>query len=420
MAHIVTVVGAGGKSTFIDRLARRRVAAGQSVAVTTTTHIWDPGISVFSGRSSRPRGWTVAGAPVSPGRLGYPGDREFSRLCAVSDAVLVEGDGAHRMPMKIPDESEPVIPPGSGEIVAVMGLHAVGHRFGTVCQRAERFDPARMPEKFRNVGSDTPVTRDLLTAVAKAYYLQPLRKEYPFLPVRLYLSDLRASGLDADVHRLALVVMASGCGSRFGSNKLEAPLGGKALYRYVLDALLHCRRVLEKEFEGRAAGPLSVEILVVSRYPGILRAVADRKMPGLRAVPNRGANEGIAASVRIGCRQALASGAQALAYFAADQPLLDGEEIASFLTDFLCSGKPFGCLYADRNPVNPGAFRLIPPVRDGLLGLRGDRGAMRLIRRFPADVYCCPVEAWKLRDVDRPEDLEQIRERLGSIRRESR
>lgn len=64
--------------------------------------------------------------------------------------------------------------------------------------------------------------------------------------------------------RISFIYMASGFGSRFGSNKLLVPFKGKELYRHGLDCI--CQAAGELEKEGH-----QTEVLVVSQYEAILK-----------------------------------------------------------------------------------------------------------------------------------------------------
>ena len=102
--------------------------------------------------------------------------------------------------------------------------------------------------------------------------------------------------------------MASGFGSRFGSNKLLVPFKGKELYRHGLDCI--CQAAGELEKEGH-----QTEVLVVSQYEAILKQAESR---GLLAVPNRFSGEGITASLRLGTSSASPE-TEALLFSVADQ-----------------------------------------------------------------------------------------------------
>ena len=59
----------------------------------------------------------------------------FDTVCAHADVVLVEADGSKQMPLKYPNDREPVIPEHTDEIIIVCGLQALGRPAKEVCHR---------------------------------------------------------------------------------------------------------------------------------------------------------------------------------------------------------------------------------------------------------------------------------------------
>ena len=108
---------------------------------------------------------------------------------------------------------------------------------------------------------------------------------------------------------LGCVLMASGFGSRFGSNKLLAEAGGVPLVRRALELY----RGLP--FARRA---------IVSQYDEIL--ILGERM-GYEPIPNREAAQGISASVRLGT--AALSAMDGLLFGVCDQPWLRPETPSS-------------------------------------------------------------------------------------------
>lgn len=49
--------------------------------------------------------------------------------------ILIEADGSKRLPLKVPSETEPVLVPQTGLIIACAGLTAAGNQFGDTCFR---------------------------------------------------------------------------------------------------------------------------------------------------------------------------------------------------------------------------------------------------------------------------------------------
>jgi probable selenium-dependent hydroxylase accessory protein YqeC len=140
--RIATFVGAGGKSSGMRAVAGVLSRRGLRVRITTTTRM---GVEEFSGFPVAPardesdfRDSLAAAAPVQVISAGVLGDNEkhagvrpslIERAALPPDLVLlVEGDGARRLPMKAPRAHEPVIPANSAAVFALMGAGAFGQR----------------------------------------------------------------------------------------------------------------------------------------------------------------------------------------------------------------------------------------------------------------------------------------------------
>ncbi len=142
---IVTLVGAGGKTTLMYRLAQEIVDRGQRVVSTTTTRIaWpEPSQSQVVLAAGSPRNLIGPLAKsldknshVTIGRSSDESGRKLegfdpSQIDELADIlpaewILVEGDGAARKPLKAPADYEPVIPSRSCLVLGVIGLTCIG------------------------------------------------------------------------------------------------------------------------------------------------------------------------------------------------------------------------------------------------------------------------------------------------------
>jgi len=142
---IVSLVGAGGKTSLMYRLARELAGSGQTVLTTTTTRIYPPladqcAICILAptaerileqaaGTLGQHRHIAAASGRIDEsGKLAGLAPEEIDRLQAsrVFDWILVEADGAAGRPLKAPAAHEPVIPSGSGWLVGMIGLRAIG------------------------------------------------------------------------------------------------------------------------------------------------------------------------------------------------------------------------------------------------------------------------------------------------------
>ncbi len=419
MAYVITAVGAGGKTTYLRNRAQEYLREGKTVAVTTTTHIWPPGgglsllnhhhvktgqlpevtgrfpeksseyidestyIDVWLGGGKEPDYYgvqcfdkksadTQSDTTQGKGKLSALSESQLKMLYRLYDVVLVEGDGSHCMPVKIPGKNEPVIPEGTDEIVVVMGAHAIGRRIDVVCHRYRK-DMAGKPGDV--------LTEEMIRELAERYYIQPLKHRYPDVKLSYVLSIMpRTTG------RIKAVLMASGFGRRYGGNKLLAQYRGRPLYRCALD---HVVSAFGKE-----------NTVVVTQYEQIFNEVSAL---GIQAVMNHEAEEGIAASIRIGTKTAVQDNMDAVMFFAADMPNIPSREIRLYAEQFLSSGKPFGCVVFGPEHIcsNPGVFRLDTGA-EKLLSLTGDRGAMRIMKQEPWNIYYYQIAPECAADVDLP------------------
>jgi probable selenium-dependent hydroxylase accessory protein YqeC len=142
---VVSLVGAGGKTTLMFRLAKELLEVGETVLTTTTTKIMMPAREKSSHVivSSRTEQAVAEARELLKDSLHVTVGREHlipqNKLSGFEpDAIgrfwktglfrwiLVEADGAAQRPLKAPAAHEPVIPECSTLVVAVVGLDAVG------------------------------------------------------------------------------------------------------------------------------------------------------------------------------------------------------------------------------------------------------------------------------------------------------
>lgn len=142
---VISLVGAGGKTSLMFRLARELSAEGATVLTTTTTRIFMPEqgqsrcviladtaeeiLERAAPKLIEHRHLTAAaGQTADPEKLAGLAPDTVDRLQAsqVFDWIIVEADGAAGRPLKAPGEYEPVVPSSCGWLVAVAGLRALG------------------------------------------------------------------------------------------------------------------------------------------------------------------------------------------------------------------------------------------------------------------------------------------------------
>lgn len=176
---VISLVGAGGKTTLMFRIARELAAAGETVLTTTTTRIYRPepvqsaqvvvaaepaaALAQLAHRLRRSRHVTAAAGWIpEAGKLaGYPPESVSAlRAAGLFRWILVEADGAARRPLKAPAAHEPVIPACSDWVIAVAGMAAVGRPLDARWVfRPERFGA------LAGISAGEPVTPDAIAAV---------------------------------------------------------------------------------------------------------------------------------------------------------------------------------------------------------------------------------------------------------------
>lgn len=134
---VTAIIGGGGKTTLLYRLARELCECGK-VIVTTTTHIFLPGDVPFSQTAACPNPILCVGTPCENGKLTAP-QQSMEELMCYADFVLVEADGAKRLPIKAHAAHEPVIPMEADQVICVVGASGLHGRVAEVVHRPEIF-----------------------------------------------------------------------------------------------------------------------------------------------------------------------------------------------------------------------------------------------------------------------------------------
>ena len=142
--EVISLVGAGGKTTLMFRLAQELTLRGKKVVTTTTTKILEPApeetgclfiepdeekIKEFvQHQLDQYRHITVAAARLGSGKLKGISSNLVNGLWQIRgiDTIIIEADGAAGRPVKAPRESEPIIPTTTTLVVAILGADGMG------------------------------------------------------------------------------------------------------------------------------------------------------------------------------------------------------------------------------------------------------------------------------------------------------
>lgn len=175
---IKAIVGSGGKTTLLKKLAEQYRSQGKTVFVTTTTHMFIEEDTLLTDdadaiiQALKGNGYVMAGVPEGIKIKALP-EETYAAVCAHADVVLVEADGSKGLPLKFPNGTEPVIPENAEEIYVVCGLNALGQRAKDVCHRLE------LVKSCLEVGDDEIISPAHIQKLVTEGYLKPLREKYP-------------------------------------------------------------------------------------------------------------------------------------------------------------------------------------------------------------------------------------------------
>jgi probable selenium-dependent hydroxylase accessory protein YqeC len=161
---IITLVGAGGKSSTLYALARSAARRKIRTLLTTTTMMIDPaldplarGIPIRYSDSSTgsytdsPEAWILPPPERSllfgasqqfkkQGKVTGLSPRQVDDIAPFWDLLIVEADGAKHRSIKAPAEHEPVIPEASRVVLGCIGIDSIGKRVnGETVHRPSHF-----------------------------------------------------------------------------------------------------------------------------------------------------------------------------------------------------------------------------------------------------------------------------------------
>lgn len=142
--EIISLVGAGGKTSIINALARELLPLQKKVIITTTTHLKKPvgdtnQIMILENCSKKAvykikrvfnksnlALWADKETPEGKISGILPTTLDIISDNGIADYILVEADGSKGLPIKAPAAHEPVICKKTTMVVGVIGIDALG------------------------------------------------------------------------------------------------------------------------------------------------------------------------------------------------------------------------------------------------------------------------------------------------------
>ncbi|MNM53636.1 Purine catabolism protein PucB [compost metagenome] len=183
------------------------------------------------------------------------------------------------------------------------------------------------------------------------------------------------------------IVMASGYGSRIGTNKLLLEYRDKKLIEHIMD------KILQINFYSR---------LVVAKDKEVLDIACKR---GFKVVENKNSILGQSQSIKLGIENSPV--AEGYMFFTGDQPLLSKLTIEKMIDAFKNNPQTIVVPKYKERKGSPVIFSSI--FIDELKALKGDKGGREVIKRNKDSLVFVEVEnEYELMDIDTWEDYEKL------------
>ncbi len=411
---VVSLVGAGGKTTTMYRLAHELAAEDWRVVATATTMIRleerseqtivEPQeralLQKVEAALERHSQITVAaGLREDEEKLRGVEPSLVDELVALPsvDAVIVEADGAKGRSLKAPAAYEPVIPSATSILVPVAAIDALGQRLGDkIAHRPE------IVARLIGVGLGQMITPEIICSIVihpeggmknapdqariiplinkvVAAEMKPARQIAQLLLTspRVQRVLLGAVAEEDPIKeawgRAAAIVLAAGKSRRFGSPKQLLTWGKTTLLEHVVD------RALESSVE---------DTLVVLGHRAEQTGALLRGRP-VRLVINEDWQRGLSSSVKAGL-QALPASCEACLFLLGDQPNVTTELIDTILQRYRRSLAAIVAPSYRGRRGNPVLFShaLFPE----LLVTEGDQGGREVILRHQDELETVEIE----------------------------
>lgn len=165
---VTALIGGGGKTTLMYTLASELKSRGKVIICTSTKIRLPEQYPTLFGASED----DIAAAlemhdvlcvaeKTAEEKLRAP-RLPFETLAQIADYVIVEADGAKRLPLKAHAAHEPVIPAAAQRVVTVIGIDGIGKRIAETCHRSTLY------AQIAGVSEEDTVTPELAAKVVNA------------------------------------------------------------------------------------------------------------------------------------------------------------------------------------------------------------------------------------------------------------
>ena len=176
--EVIALTGGGGKTALMFSLAEELYTRGSKVITTATTKIFEPvweqaplliieadegKVMALVKEGLLSNGHVTFAAQRFPeGKIGGADPQLIERMAKELpvDYIIVEADGARKLPLKAPGEHEPVISSSTTLLIPIVGIDALGEPL----DEETAFRPERVAE-LTGTRYGTPITAHLIATV---------------------------------------------------------------------------------------------------------------------------------------------------------------------------------------------------------------------------------------------------------------
>jgi len=425
-APILSMVGAGGKTTALFQLAQQLQSLGyKQILVSATSHLglWQIPLAdqhliaenTVALKDFPKEGVTLITGSVDGERTRPVSETTLNWLREVSNnqkiPLLIEADGSRQKPLKAPAEHEPPIPTFTEQVLLITGLGALGQPLDeTTVHRAEIFS------QLTGLEFGQPITPRAVTHLLS--HPSGGLKNIPTGARRIALlnqadtPELHSMGggmarellgnfdtvlvgsLEKDelsvFEKCAGVILAAGESSRYGMPKQLLDWKGKPFIRHVTETALR--------------SGLEPVVVITGRHHAEIESHL-KDLP-VNVIRNPDYAQGQSTSIKKGV-SALPKIVGGAVFLLADQPQIPADVIRALTEAHTRSLSPIlAPLVLEERRANPVLFdRSVFP---DLMQLTGDTGGRAIFSKHPIE-YIPWHDDILLFDVDQPEDYEKLK-----------
>jgi probable selenium-dependent hydroxylase accessory protein YqeC/molybdenum cofactor cytidylyltransferase len=434
--ELIALVGGGGKTTTMFRLAKELKRLNKRVLVTTTTAIYYPDneeydeiivsdlqdLNIF--KDMKIGSITVLGRDIikdSSQQSKLKGvEKSFIDdvyKSGIFDFIIVEADGSKRKPIKAPADHEPVIPACSIKAIGVIGMDCFGKRIDDNCvHRPERLCSLTKKEIgnlideeviIKLIANEIGLFKGVPKGCEKYLMLNKVdsleREGYAKKVIKLINeSNFEINGLvvgsvimDRFIdlsckNKITGIILASGFSRRMNKEKLTLKVEGVPVVERVI----------------KAAANSKIDDIILVYQNEEVKKIGEKY--GIKTIYNERAVFGQSEAVKLGVKFA-DSKSKGYIFLVGDQPFITSNIINRLIHEFNIGEFPIIAPSYHGKRGNPIIFS--SSLKDEIMKLEGDKGGRTIIENMKDNVKLVEInETAAAMDIDTEEEYKRIQE----------